>query len=147
MRLLPRAKKEIVSSLSMMRPSKLYVSFLLGVLHLITGLADRLQCRVAQAVAFVSILLLVDFPPRLILDFSDCIRDSPRSYLEWAGWIDPHNSVTQRWGPAVSYHSGFKWIWLNQGQKTTPASLEILTIYNVVFEDERYASERGILSV
>ncbi|KAF9070328.1 hypothetical protein BDP27DRAFT_1172097, partial [Rhodocollybia butyracea] len=35
-------------------------------------------------------------------------------YMNWEGWLDPTKSVTRRWGPAMFYHHGYKWIWLNQ---------------------------------
>lgn len=75
--------------------------------------------------------------------YSDCLRDSP-IYMNWPGWSDRADPLTQRWGPAVSYHSGLKWIWFNQGGTKNPTSkLEILTVYHPVFADELYYLEKG----
>jgi len=63
--------------------------------------------------------------------------DGTSVYMDWSGWVDPSNSLTIRWGPAVSYHAGFKWIWLNTGQTSnTEQTLEVFTVSDVVFADE-----------
>jgi len=67
---------------------------------------------------------------------SNCLHGSP-IYMDWPGWSDPSNGLTQRWGPAMSYHRGFKWIWLNKGRRFNPDhTLEIFNVSNVVFADE-----------
>ncbi|KAJ7849107.1 hypothetical protein B0H14DRAFT_3108827 [Mycena olivaceomarginata] len=45
----------------------------------------------------------------------NCLHGTPR-YMEWPGWNDPENYLNHRWGAAVRYHHGFKWIWLNKGK-------------------------------
>lgn len=63
--------------------------------------------------------------------------------MEWDGWSDPTNGLTMRWGPAVAYHSGFKWIWLNTGNpQNTTATLEMITLSDVVFADEALALDK-----
>jgi hypothetical protein len=59
--------------------------------------------------------------------------------MDWKGWSNPEELVTQRWGPAVKYHNGYKWIWLNSGH----ASVQIETT-QVTFADERFASDEGM---
>ncbi|KAF8876039.1 hypothetical protein CPB84DRAFT_1796191 [Gymnopilus junonius] len=61
-------------------------------------------------------------------------------YMEWSGWSDPTNGLTIRWGAALAYHKGFKWIWLNQGKAED--NLQILTVHDVVFADQLEASRR-----
>jgi hypothetical protein len=60
--------------------------------------------------------------------------------MDWAGWSDPSNSLTARWGVAVVYHVGYKWIWLNKGDDSThTGTLEMTTITHVRFSDEEFA--------
>jgi hypothetical protein len=60
--------------------------------------------------------------------------------MNWSGWSDPSNSLTKRWGAAVAYHAGFKWIWLNTGDRQNNVmTLEMVTVSNVVFADEEFA--------
>ncbi|KAI0049686.1 glycosyltransferase family 8 protein [Auriscalpium vulgare] len=66
----------------------------------------------------------------------NCLHDI---YFEWDGWFDADNSLTQRWGSALDYHAGFKWIWLNRGS----AALRIETVADPVFTDQRYAAEKA----
>jgi hypothetical protein len=59
-------------------------------------------------------------------------------YLDWSGWTDPNNLLNQRWGAAVAYHTGFKWIWLNTGSRDNRVTtLEMVTVPNVGFADEK----------
>ncbi|KDR81366.1 hypothetical protein GALMADRAFT_239225 [Galerina marginata CBS 339.88] len=61
-------------------------------------------------------------------------------YMDWSGWLDPSNPLNIRWGPAVSYHAGFKWIWLNTGQTSNIAqTLEVVTVSDIIFADEMAA--------
>ncbi|PPQ90127.1 hypothetical protein CVT25_012296 [Psilocybe cyanescens] len=58
-------------------------------------------------------------------------------YYEWPGWSNPNDGLTIRWGSAVAYHKGYKWIWFNQGQKhNSEHTLEMFTIANIKFADE-----------
>jgi hypothetical protein len=57
--------------------------------------------------------------------------------MDWSGWSDPKNDLTIRWGATVAHHTGFKWIWLNTGNRL--ATLEMVTVSNVVFADEEFA--------
>lgn len=78
-----------------------------------------------------------------------CLRTSPSAdsahsnclegarYHEWAGWDDPTNDLAIRWGPAVRYHAGYKWLWLNQGQKDSGAAVTTETVFDVRFADEQ----------
>jgi hypothetical protein len=60
--------------------------------------------------------------------------------MDWSGWSDPNNGLTMRWGAAVAYHAGFKWIWLNTGiRQNVVTTLEMVTVSNVVFADEEFA--------
>ncbi|KAH9951437.1 hypothetical protein B0H21DRAFT_283342 [Amylocystis lapponica] len=70
----------------------------------------------------------------------NCLDGTPR-YYEWEGWADPTNSLTRRWYPAVQYHVGFKWLWLNH--HLSSASLRLETVDHVVFADERFAEEQA----
>ncbi|KAF5391878.1 hypothetical protein D9757_001635 [Collybiopsis confluens] len=66
-------------------------------------------------------------------------------YMEWDGWSNPEEYVTKRWGPAVSYHHGYKWIWLNQGvQSRTGRMVDVRTLTNVEFADLQFAREYAI---
>ncbi|KAI0075791.1 hypothetical protein K474DRAFT_1599183 [Panus rudis PR-1116 ss-1] len=58
-------------------------------------------------------------------------------YYEWPGWVDLSQGLGQRWGAAVLYHAGSKWIWLNQAQPNS-TSILIQTHQDVHFADERY---------
>lgn len=58
---------------------------------------------------------------------SNCLPGA--RYYEWPGWdapTDDHTAGTdglsRRWGTAVKYHVGYKWLWLNRGSDY--ASLE-----------------------
>ncbi|TCD67648.1 hypothetical protein EIP91_012158 [Steccherinum ochraceum] len=76
-----------------------------------------------------------------VLHFN-CLDGTPR-FFEWEGWSDPDNYLTQNWGPAVFYHVGVKWLWLNQGPKdVTTVTME--TVRDVVFADEQFG--RGLSS-
>ena len=44
-----------------------------------------------------------------------------------------------RWGAAVRYHVGFKWIWLNHAQ-TNDTKITLETVRNVKFADEFYTA-------
>ncbi|KZT66871.1 glycosyltransferase family 8 protein [Daedalea quercina L-15889] len=59
------------------------------------------------------------------------------SYYEWKGWTDPQNSLAQRWAPAVQYHVGFKWIWLNAHRPLGTLTVET---EKVIFADELFAA-------
>jgi len=73
-----------------------------------------------------------------VLHFN-CLHGSP-VYMDWSGWSDPTNSLTQRWGAAVAYHNGFKWIWLNAGSKQN-STLEMFSV-DPVFADEQYLKDQ-----
>lgn len=66
---------------------------------------------------------------------SNCLDGTDR-YYDWEGWSDPDNSLTRRWGAAVRYHVGFKWLWLNGGTNDTLLISE--TVHNGKFYDELY---------
>ncbi|GBE82577.1 predicted protein [Sparassis crispa] len=70
----------------------------------------------------------------------NCLDGTSR-YYEWEGWSDPTNSLTRRWYPAVQYHVGFKWLWLNHHR--SESTLRIETVENVIFADERFAAEQS----
>ncbi|KAJ7734924.1 hypothetical protein DFH07DRAFT_754165 [Mycena maculata] len=69
----------------------------------------------------------------------NCLHGTPR-YMEWEGWSDPTNPLTIRWGSAITYHAGFKWIWLNKGTENPP---DIITTA-VIFADEDFARHHRI---
>lgn len=68
---------------------------------------------------------------------SNCLDGTPL-YYEWEGWSNPEDSLTMRWKPAVDYHVGYKWLWLNHAQ-TDDTKTTLETVYDVKFADERYA--------
>ena len=49
-----------------------------------------------------------------------------------------------RWKPALEYHVGFKWIWLNRGY--TESLLDMQVIIDPPFADRRFAAEHLDLS-
>jgi len=66
----------------------------------------------------------------------NCLHGTP-IYMEWSGWSDSSNPLTVRWGSAVQYHSGYKWIWLNQGRPdNSKQRIEITSLPSVIFADE-----------
>ncbi|KAJ3881520.1 hypothetical protein F5051DRAFT_321635 [Lentinula edodes] len=68
-------------------------------------------------------------------------------YMNWEGWSNSTEAVTRRWGPALSYHHGYKWIWLNRGVKTNNSGDKLVDIsanINVVFEDLQFARNHAI---
>ncbi|KAF9452799.1 glycosyltransferase family 8 protein [Macrolepiota fuliginosa MF-IS2] len=58
-------------------------------------------------------------------------------YMNWEGWSHPDNILAQRWGAALKYHEGYKWIWLNNGGGSSMQ----MEATSVVFADEHFASE------
>ncbi|CCM05333.1 uncharacterized protein FIBRA_07547 [Fibroporia radiculosa] len=70
----------------------------------------------------------------------NCLDGTSR-YYQWDGWSDPTNPLTRRWWPAVQYHIGFKWLWLNTHQSN--ATLTVETVDNVVFADELFAQQQS----
>ena len=71
---------------------------------------------------------------------SNCL-DGVDRYYEWPGWTEPNNDLARRWLPAVRYHVGFKWIWLNQ--YASNATLTTETLFDVKFADELFAASRS----
>ncbi|EED79157.1 predicted protein [Postia placenta Mad-698-R] len=61
------------------------------------------------------------------------------TYFEWEGWADPENSLTKRWWPAMQYHIGYKWIWLNAHR--AKGALRIEVERDVKFADELLEQE------
>lgn len=61
------------------------------------------------------------------------------NYYDWDGWSDPNDSLNIRWGPAVRYHVGYKWTWLNQ-DRSDATRLTIETEDHIQFADLRYAA-------
>ena len=49
------------------------------------------------------------------------------------------NSLTKHWKPAIDYHVGYMWLCLNRRDNST--SLDIQTIIEPLFSDQRFASE------
>jgi hypothetical protein len=45
----------------------------------------------------------------------------------------------KRWKPAVDYHVGFKWLWLNRGRTESPVDIQV--IFDPLFADQRFAAE------
>jgi len=60
-------------------------------------------------------------------------------YYNWAGWSDPEDSLTKRWKPAVDYHVGFKWLWLNRGGASSTVDIQV--VIDPIFADQRFAAE------
>lgn len=67
---------------------------------------------------------------------SNCL-EGPR-YHEWSGWDDPNDSLARRWAPAVRYHAGYKWLWLNQQTDGGAGSgVVVETVLEPGFADEQ----------
>ncbi|KAI0346262.1 hypothetical protein BDW22DRAFT_1323734 [Trametopsis cervina] len=84
-------------------------------------------------------------------------------YYEWPGWeaaVDDHTAGTEglarRWGTAIKYHVGYKWLWLARGAEYPSAeaaksskpknggpNVTIETVQNVKFADELFAETTG----
>ncbi|KIK63822.1 glycosyltransferase family 8 protein [Collybiopsis luxurians FD-317 M1] len=64
-------------------------------------------------------------------------------YMDWEGWSNPKEGVTKRWGPALFYHHGYKWIWLNQGSTEL---VDIQALHNFEFADLQFARDHAILA-
>ncbi|KAH9007513.1 hypothetical protein EDB83DRAFT_2236405 [Lactarius deliciosus] len=60
-------------------------------------------------------------------------------YYNWAGWSDPEDSLTKRWKPAVDYHVGFKWLWLNRGSASSTVDIQVFI--DPLFADQRFEVE------
>ncbi|KAI0822673.1 hypothetical protein BC628DRAFT_1326697 [Trametes gibbosa] len=67
--------------------------------------------------------------------------DGVDRYYDWPGWSDPNDGLAHRWLPAVRYHVGYKWLWLNQPESN--ATLTMQTLHDVKFADEEYALARA----
>ncbi|TFK42828.1 hypothetical protein BDQ12DRAFT_710052 [Crucibulum laeve] len=66
----------------------------------------------------------------------NCLHGTP-IYTEWSGWSDPTNSLAKRWGAAVAYHVGYKWIWLNR-KEGDDTSVDIASHANILFADDQF---------
>jgi len=64
--------------------------------------------------------------------YDPVVYDSPE-------WSNPENYLTKRWGPAVEYHFGFKWLWLNRGSSASPVDIQVTV--DPMFADQRFAAE------
>lgn len=73
----------------------------------------------------------------LLLVSSNCLE--ALVYYEWPGWSDPELSLAKRWKPAIDYHVGFKWLWLNRGHTKSPVDIQV--IVDPLFADQRFAAE------
>lgn len=73
----------------------------------------------------------------MLIVYSNCLNTE--RYQEWEGWSNPDDELGRAWGPAVKYHAGSKWIWLNLQPHLyhLNTSLTVETIYDVKFLDER----------
>ena len=71
---------------------------------------------------------------------SNCIDDDP-VYYNSREWSKPDVGLTKRWGPAVQYHVGFKWLWLNRGRTELPIDIQV--IFDPQFADQRFATEHS----
>ena len=69
---------------------------------------------------------------------SNCLDDI---FYLWDGWSNKDNNLAQRWKPAVEYHVGFKWLWLNRGDGN--ATVDMRTVFEPMFADERFAAEHA----
>ena len=47
--------------------------------------------------------------------------------------------LAKRWGPAVHYHIGFEWLWLNRGFTESPVDIQVTL--DPIFADQRFAAE------
>jgi hypothetical protein len=73
-----------------------------------------------------------------LLASSNCL-DGPPLYYNWPDWSNMEVSLTNRWKPAVDYHVGFKWLWLNRGHTESPVDIQV--IIDPPFADQRFAAE------
>ncbi|KAH8813636.1 hypothetical protein DL96DRAFT_1535839 [Flagelloscypha sp. PMI_526] len=67
--------------------------------------------------------------------------DGAEHWYEWKSWSDPDNKLGRRWGAAVLYHVGFKWIWLNRFSFDESKPKIDVQIAEVVFEDQKVANQ------
>ncbi|KAN0105246.1 hypothetical protein V8E52_011234 [Russula decolorans] len=65
--------------------------------------------------------------------------DGVSVYYTWPDWSNPELSLVKRWKPAVDYHVGFKWLWLNRGRAGSPVDIQVVT--DPLFADQRFALE------
>ncbi|KAI0290463.1 hypothetical protein BC826DRAFT_913080 [Russula brevipes] len=68
----------------------------------------------------------------------NCLDGVPQ-YYDWPDWSNPELSLVKRWKPAVEYHVGFKWIWLNRGRTSSPVDIQLIA--DPLFADQRFAAE------
>jgi len=68
----------------------------------------------------------------------NCLDGVPQ-YYDYPEWSNPDYYLTKRWGAAVKYHVGFKWLWLNRGFKKS--SVDIQMVFNPKFADELFAEQ------
>ncbi|KAH8833497.1 hypothetical protein DL96DRAFT_1457234, partial [Flagelloscypha sp. PMI_526] len=64
-------------------------------------------------------------------------------WWEWIGWSDPENKLSRRWGAAVQYHVGFKWIWLNRFSFDSSIPKIDIQIVDTLFEDQKFARQHS----
>jgi len=81
--------------------------------------------------------LMTSFSSSLSLS-SNCLDGVP-VYYTWPDWSNPELSLAKRWKPAVDYHVGFKWLWLNRGRAESPVDIQVVT--DPIFADQRFAQE------
>jgi hypothetical protein len=68
---------------------------------------------------------------------SNCVHDPV--FFDSPDWSDPEWYLSKRWGPAVNYHIGFKWLWLNRGFTKSPVDIQVT--FDPIFADQRFALE------
>jgi hypothetical protein len=81
---------------------------------------------------------LTSFPRHTHTLSSNCL-DGVSVYYTWPDWSNPELSLVKRWKPAVDYHVGFKWLWLNRGRAGSPVDIQVVT--DPLFADQRFALE------
>jgi len=65
--------------------------------------------------------------------------DGVSVYYTWPDWSNPELSLVKRWKPAVDYHVGFKWLWLNRGRDESAVDMQVVN--DPLFADQRFALE------
>jgi len=96
---------------------------------------------IAPKLLHLCVIFLSTMIPKVLTSLlaicSNCIHD-PVVY-DSPEWSNPENYLTKRWGPAVEYHFGFKWLWLNRGFSASPVDIQVAV--DPMFADQRFAAE------
>ncbi|KAH8800565.1 hypothetical protein DL96DRAFT_1508525 [Flagelloscypha sp. PMI_526] len=74
----------------------------------------------------------------------NCLDGAERWY-EWKSWSDHDNKLGRRWGAAVLYHVGFKWIWLSRFSFDDSTPNIDVQIVEALFEDQKVVNQQSVV--